>query len=348
MKEHCGVCIQQAALSQCEEIISLDESVIGSRSRAEQISQGVAAGLVSIITIKEEIVVFGLLSKHFYGRHFLELLIVKQEHRRKGLGKLLLCALRDQYGTESLFTSTNASNLPMQSLLEQCGFERCGWISQLDENDPEIVYCYQLKDLTNVQHDAELTIDGSVQIMPLTWEQLGAVNKPNQPFLVIGRVKAAFADGKWMWTEEMFPTPCEKRYPDEQLDYSLYINSPDRLVFLAYLDGQCVGQIRLKQNWNQYCLIEDISVANDHRNRGIGKKLMAAAIGWAKAGGMPGLMLETQDVNLVACRFYERCGFQLGGVDVMLYGNLVDKKEQALFWYMQFGEVSDAAKLSRP
>jgi ribosomal protein S18 acetylase RimI-like enzyme len=338
MEEQRGVRIQQATLSQREQIISLDESVIGSRCRAEQIRQGVADGLVYIITVKEEIAAFGLLSSHFYGRHFLELLIVKQEHRRKGLGKMLLRVIQEQCETESLFTSTNASNLPMQKLLEKCGFERCGWIDQLDEDDPEIVYCHQLKDLTNVQHDAELTIDSSVQIRPLTWGQLGAVNnKPNQPFLVIGRVKAAFADGQWMWTEEMFPTPYEKRYPDEQLDYSHYINSPDRCVFLAYLDRQCVGQIRLKRNWNRYGLIEDISVAKDYRNRGIGKQLLASAIEWAKAGGMPGLMLETQDINLVACRFYEKCGFQLGGVDVMLYGNLAEKNEQALFWYMQFG-----------
>lgn len=346
MDGYCGACIQQATLSQWEGIISLDESVIGSRSRAEQIRQGVEHGLVYTITIKKEIVAFGLLNRHFYGRYFLELLIVKQEHRRRRLGETLLCAVQEQFGIESLFTSTNVSNLPMQKLLEKCGFKRCGWISQLDENDPEIVYCYQSKDVISAQHDTELMIDSSVQIIPLTWGQLGAVNKLNQPFLVIGRVRAAFVDGKWTWTEEPFPIPYEKSYPDEQLDYGQYINSRDQRIFLAYLDNQCVGQIRLKRNWNHYGLIEDLSVARDYRNRGIGKKLMAAAMQWAKAGGMSGLMLETQDINLAACRFYERCGFQLGGVDVMLYGSLVDKKEQALFWYMQFGQAVDSAQLA--
>lgn len=346
MKNGEGLHVQQATLSQCEEIISLDEGVIGSTSRAEQIRQGLANGLVYIITVKEEIVAFALLSNHFYGRQFLELLIVKQEHRRKGLGTILLSAVQERCGAENLFTSTNTSNLPMQSLLEECGFERCGWINQLDEDDPDIVYCYQAKDMTGVQLDTELTMGGPIQIIPLAWEQLGAMNRPNEPFLVVGRAKAAFADGKWTWTEEMFQAPYEKRYPDEQLDYSLYINSPDRQVFLAYLAHQCVGQIRLKRNWNQYGLIEDISVLKDYRNNGIGKRLIAAAIQWAKAAGMPGLMSETQDINLVACRFYERCGFRLGGVDVMLYENLVDKKEQALFLYMQFGEASDVAQLS--
>ncbi len=336
MGELCSVRIQQAALSQCEEIISLDESVVGSRSRAGQICQGVENGLVHVITIRQKIVAFSLLSNNFYGKHFLELLIVEQGYRRKGLGEMLLCAVQQQCGEERLFTSTNSSNLPMQKLLEKCGFKRCGWIDQLDEDDPEIIYCYQPRNVVSVQHDIDMATGDSVQILPLTWGQLSTVNKSNQPFLIVGRVKAAFADGQWAWTEEIFPTPYEKCYPDEQLDFSQYINNPDRCVFLAYLDRQCVGQICLRRNWNQYGFIEDISVARDYRARGIGKKLIAAAIQWAKAGGMPGLMLETQDINLTACRFYKRCGFQLGGVDVMLYGNSAYKKEQALFWYLQF------------
>lgn len=144
MKNGKEYCAQRATLAHCEEIISLDEHVTGSRTRAGLIRQGIASGLAYIITIKEEIVAFSLLNKHFYGRYFLELLIVKQEHRRKGFGVGLLRDVQEQFGQETLFTSTNASNLPMQRLLERCGFERCGWISQLDENDPEIVYCYKL------------------------------------------------------------------------------------------------------------------------------------------------------------------------------------------------------------
>ena len=58
---------------------------------------------------------------------------------------------------------------------------------------------------------------------------------------------------------------------------------------------------------------------------------------WAKKGGMPGFMLETQDVNVPACRLYEKAGFILGGVDKKLYG--ATKKyshETALYWYKIF------------
>jgi len=66
---------------------------------------------------------------------------------------------------------------------------------------------------------------------------------------------------------------------------------------------------------------------------GLGTKLIDVAVQWTKNGGMPGLMLETQDTNLAACRFYQRCRFILGGVDTMLYQNFPNSDEKALFWY---------------
>ena len=41
---------------------------------------------------------------------------------------------------EKLFTSTNASNTPMQALCERLGFVRSGYVANLDEGDPEIIY----------------------------------------------------------------------------------------------------------------------------------------------------------------------------------------------------------------
>ena len=42
--------------------------------------------------------------------------------------------------TPKLFTSTNLSNLRMQSLLAKLDYELSGVIHNLDEGDPEIVY----------------------------------------------------------------------------------------------------------------------------------------------------------------------------------------------------------------
>lgn len=47
----------------------------------------------------------------------------------------------------------------------------------------------------------------------------------------------------------------------------------------------------------------------------MGKMLMDVAVLWGKENGLYGVLLETQDVNLLACRFYLTYGFKLGGVD---------------------------------
>jgi|LSQX01.1.fsa_nt_gb streptothricin acetyltransferase len=90
-------------------------------------------------------------------------------------------------------------------------------------------------------------------IIAMDWEHLRDINKPNQPFTVFGRLVPAFEGGKWTWTEKLFETPYEKLYPDDELDYTEYINNPDKMIFMAYVEYQCAGQIRLRRNWNKYC-----------------------------------------------------------------------------------------------
>ncbi|WP_258013807.1 hypothetical protein [Paenibacillus polymyxa] len=51
---------------------------------------------------------------------------------------------------------------------------------------------------------------------------------------------------------------------------------------------------------------------------------------------MKGLTLETQDVNLLACRFYLKNGFEIRAVDTMLYSNSKYKDEKAIFFYSKF------------
>ncbi|GGF88324.1 hypothetical protein GCM10010912_37000 [Paenibacillus albidus] len=63
---------------------------------------------------------------------------------------------------------------------------------------------------------------------------------------------------------------------------------------------------------------------------------MEQAAQWAKQNNLAGLMLETQDVNVSACRFYAKNGFVIGGVDNMLYSNLPTASEQAVFCYYRF------------
>ena len=77
----------------------------------------------------------------FFGHLFIELLLVAARHRRRGVASALIAACAAAAPTDRLFTSTNASNLAAQSLFLRSGFQVSGSIDNLDEGDPEIVYC---------------------------------------------------------------------------------------------------------------------------------------------------------------------------------------------------------------
>ena len=97
-----------------------------------------------------------------------------------------------------------------------------------------------------------------------------------------------------------------KLYPNNTFDYAAYIDDHDKTVLLAYSDTECIGQIVLKRDWNKYALIEDICVAKSNRGQGVGTGLIKKATEWDKNANLKGLALETQDNNLLVCRFYAK------------------------------------------
>ncbi|GMV80852.1 MAG: hypothetical protein AMXMBFR7_20360 [Planctomycetota bacterium] len=58
-------------------------------------------------------------------------------------------------------------------------------------------------------------------------------------------------------------------------------------------------------------LLWDLRVAPHARRSGTGSALLARAEGWALASGARRLCAETQQINVPACRFYARHGFEL-------------------------------------
>ena len=63
----------------------------------------------------------------------------------------------------------------------------------------------------------------------------------------------------------------------------------------------------------------DIRVAPDSRRRGIGHALIEDARESARARGFAALLVETQNVNVGACRFYEHEGATLVAIDRLAY-----------------------------
>lgn len=150
---------------------------------------------------------------------------------------------------------------------------------------------------------------------------------------VVDSELALFAEGGVV-RYEVVPVPrYEKSYAWE--DLSGHPGAPGKAVFLAYLDGSVAGRVVVSEGWNRYAWVEDIAVDARRRKAGVGRALMDRVVAWAVERGLPGIRAETQSTNVPACKFYEACGFHLGGFDRDLYRGLDEATtEVALFWYL--------------
>jgi streptothricin acetyltransferase len=174
----------------------------------------------------------------------------------------------------------------------------------------------------------------AIDIKELSVNIIKDLNQCGSEFVIKEKLVPHYENRRVTYTVVPFPKYL-KRYEPENLDFAAYIGNPEKKVYLAYVDGQVAGQIILRRNWNRFALIEDIRVDVKFRRRKIGRALLEHGETWARQNGFPGIMVETQDSNVGACRFYESYGFVLGGFDTYLYHAGTRYTEDiALFWYL--------------
>ena len=111
-------------------------------------------------------------------------------------------------------------------------------------------------------------------------------------------------------------------------------------IFAAHAGAERVGGAVVVWNTPGVDMLEgradlavlwDLRVAPSHRGRGIGTELFRAAETWATARGAQWIKVETQNVNVPACRFYLGQGCVLGAIHRFAYPALPD--EVQLLWY---------------
>lgn len=132
--------IRLANASDSDAIIALDANANDSAQRSVFIKRTAEAGTNWVIIANEQVVGYAVLEYTFYEYGFVSMLYVHPAYRHQGAGEKLMRYLETICRTPKLFTSTNLSNLPMQSLLAKLGYILSGVIHHLDENDPELVY----------------------------------------------------------------------------------------------------------------------------------------------------------------------------------------------------------------
>ncbi|ANE51963.1 GNAT family N-acetyltransferase [Flavisolibacter tropicus] len=110
--------------------------------------------------------------------------------------------------------------------------------------------------------------------------------------------------------------PSDKKLADNYILQRLENNESAIFVALENVDGNVVpvgftqlyptySSVRAVKNW----ILNDLYVDADHRKKGIGEKLIQAAMEFAKADNATYVQLETATDNHNAQRLYETIGF---------------------------------------
>jgi GNAT superfamily N-acetyltransferase len=100
-------------------------------------------------------------------------------------------------------------------------------------------------------------------------------------------------------------------------------------------------EVDMLEGRSDLVLLWDVRVHPDVRGHGIGRELLRRLEAWAAAQGYSELKVETQNINVVACRFYEACGFVLRRAVPGAYPTLPD--EVMLLWYKRIGDSGGPA-----
>ena len=116
-------------------------------------------------------------------------------------------------------------------------------------------------------------------------------------------------------------------------------------LWIARDGGQMVGGaavawktcgIEMLAGGSDMAVLWDIRVRETSRRQGVGTALFRVATDWGKSKGCSLLKIETQNVNVGACRFYSKMGCVLGRIDRLAYRQCADlASEVMLVWHLE-------------
>ncbi len=78
------------------------------------------------------------------------------------------------------------------------------------------------------------------------------------------------------------------------------------------------GDVAMLEGRSDLAVLWDIRVSPHVRGKGIGSGLVRSSEAWATSRGCRQLKVETQNINLPACRFYRRQGFILTPIGLLI------------------------------
>jgi ribosomal protein S18 acetylase RimI-like enzyme len=135
--------IRSASEDDMAALIDFDSHAALHAARAEEIRRWVLDRECQLAELAGRPVGYVVVTRSFFHRTFIEMLMVATAVRRQGVGARLLAHVCASHSEEQVWTSVNRSNLPMQALLAKAGFRRSGIIENLDPDDPELIFVHR-------------------------------------------------------------------------------------------------------------------------------------------------------------------------------------------------------------
>lgn len=162
-------------------------------------------------------------------------------------------------------------------------------------------------------------------------------------FEVRERLTVVFADSRLLVEVDAVSDPYVKDYDaipgNHPTDWPLRFDVSEWGILVAESGGARVGGaviardgrgLEMLEERTEVAALWDIRVAPALRGQGIGSELFRAAEDWALARGARWFKIETQNINVPACRFYERHGCTLEAANSNAYPDFPD--EVQLIW----------------
>jgi len=118
-------------------------------NREEKITKAILAEECFIILADNREVGFVIFDYRFFDQGWIELIIIGEEHRGKGIAGKTFDLICKKCRCSKVFTSTNSSNIQMQKALNKANFSFAGKLNGLDEGDPELFYYKEIKNDKN-------------------------------------------------------------------------------------------------------------------------------------------------------------------------------------------------------
>jgi ribosomal protein S18 acetylase RimI-like enzyme len=122
-------------------------------------------------------------------------------------------------------------------------------------------------------------------------------------------------------------------------DWARWYDTTNWAFLLSWVDDRAVGGatiawrtpgLNMLQGREDLAVLWDLRVDPSFRRNGVGNGLFAACEDWARKRGAKELLVETQNTNVPACRFYNSQGCRLATIELGVY--LEFPEEARLHW----------------